>query len=504
MGNRRSSLQLEQEQKSRHQLAERLSDFGWHFTSPSPDLGEDFIVEIYHEGQNTGITFYVQEKSVTNLSARKTKKENLVYQLKVKDLKHWESFSLPVVIIIWDVNLRDGRWCLVRELISYLDQNNPKWRKNKKDVQVYLPWGNGISDEGLRRLKVEIGKQVYPLISSGKDLSLNMKLSFPNTPEGVNLRKAFDLHIKEGEPVTLKGDVIQELKFSDWWETWFGGFNLKEAEIYISENSQQRAVPISFKIIPSKGKTISLSNLEFRLIQAGTEFIKFSNEHTACPLLINFSLRKEENLIHGNQTFKFRHVGGDPHEILDFMNFIKALEYGGKLRLELHDIKQSYTANFPPGIVSGLDLAFYDLIQKLSHIQDKIGHFFKIPKEGILQKDSNSIFELFEIVERGVVHYKNAFMSLELKDNALQMLLETHKQGKPLHLRFETDDSYVELFKERISTGPMIREITGVVEMNVSEFENTIIALKPGEFLNVNLINVNGTETLSNWQSKIL
>lgn len=97
-------------------------------------------------------------------------------------------------------------------MISYLDQNNPKWRKNKSDVQVYVPWKNNTSDEGLLRLKVEIGKQVYPLISFGKDLSINMKLAFPKTPDGMNLQKAFDLHIKEGEPVTIKGDVIQRIK----------------------------------------------------------------------------------------------------------------------------------------------------------------------------------------------------------------------------------------------------------------------------------------------------
>lgn len=60
MRKRRSSVQLEQEKKSRLQLEERLTDFGWRLASPFPDLGEDFIVEIYHEGINTGVTFYIQ------------------------------------------------------------------------------------------------------------------------------------------------------------------------------------------------------------------------------------------------------------------------------------------------------------------------------------------------------------------------------------------------------------------------------------------------------------
>lgn len=504
MSKRRSTVQLEQEKKSRLQLEECLSDFGWHLTSPNPDLGEDFIVEVYHDGQNTGVTFYIQEKSVTNLRGKRTNDEYLAYTLKVKDLKHWGEFSLPVVVIVWDVNLREGRWGLAKELISYLDQNNPKWRKNKKDVQVYIPWKNGTDNDGLRRLRAEIGKQVYPLISFGKDLSINMKLAFPKTPEGLKVQKAFDLHIKEGEPVTLKGNVIQELKFSDWWETWFGGFDLKQAEIYIGENSPQRAVPISFKVIPINGKSISLSNLEFRLVRAGTELMRFNNEHTSSPLLINLTFRKEGDLIHVSQTFTFRHVGGDPHEIINFEDFIKALGSGGKLRLEFHDVKQFYMTEFPPGVISGLNSIFYDLVQKLCLVQDKIGHFFKIPEEGISQENANSIIELFEVVEHGVVHYQNASTSLELKDKALQMFFDMHKQGQFIQLKSESDDSFVELFGEEISIGPVIREITGYVEMEVSEFEKRITQLKPGEFLKVNLVNVNGTETFSNWKPKKL
>jgi hypothetical protein len=504
MSNRRSSIQLEQEKKSRLQLEECLTDIGWHLASPNPDLGEDFIVEIYHEGQNTGVTFYIQEKSVTNLEKRKTKDDRLVYTLKVKDLKHWGKFTLPVAIVVWDVNLREGKWGLAKDLISYLDQNNPKWRKNKEDVQVYLPWKNRTDNEGLKRLKAEIGKQVYPLISFGKDLSINMKLAFPRTPDGMKLQQAFDLHIKEGEPVTLKGGVIQELKFSDWWETWFGGFDLKEAEIHISESSQDRRVPISLKIISIKGKTVSLSNLEFKPVRVGTELIRFSNEHTSCPFLITFSMRKEGDISKGNLTCVVRHVGGDPHEIMEYLDFAKAMAYGGKLRVEFHDINQSTSTNFPPADRDAIDSAFYDLIQKLCVVQDKTGHFFKIPDEGISRKDAQSISELFEVVEHGIVYYSDMVMTLGLKGESLKMLLDLHKQGKPVDLTLTTPGSYVELFGEKIETGPMIRKTTGFVEMNANELEVIIGTLSSEDIFDVRLVNVNGAETLSDWLPKNL
>lgn len=504
MNKRRSSIQLEQEKKSRLQLEERLSDFGWHLATPSPDLGEDFIVQIYHEGQNTGVNFYIQEKSVTNLEERKTKDNNLVYTLKVKDLKHWEKFSLPVVVFVWDVNLRAGKWALVTELISSLDTKNPKWRKNKSVVQVYISWRNGTDNGSLNRLKAEIGKQVYPLISSGKDLSLTMKLAFPKTPEGMKLQKAFDMHIKEGEPVTLKGDVIQELKFSDWWEIWFGKLDVKTAEIKISENAPNRRMPVSLRIIASKGKTVSLSNLEFRSTRIGTELIKFSNEHTSCPLLLTISMRRDGEKSHGNINCTFREMGGDPHDMLRYLDFVIAMGLGGKIRVDFHDVNQSTSAEFPSTNQTVIDSGFYNLIQKLCVIQDKTGVFLKVPSKGISGKDAEAIRELFGVVEDGIVTYEDMVMSLGLKREALKMLLSEHKEKKPIRLQFTFQGSYVELFGEKIETGPMVREVTGFVEMDANELEKTINKMSPDDALDIRLINVNGTEKMLDWYSEKL
>lgn len=329
-----------------------------------------------------------------------------------------------------------------------------------------------------------------------------MKLAFPNTSEGMKLRKTFDLHVKEGEPITLKGDVIQELRFSNWWEEWFGGFDLKEAEIHIGESKSDHPVSITFKIIPNTGRTISLTRMEFRLIRSGTEYIKFSNEHTNCPLLLNFNLRKEEKLLQGTLNYLFRHVGGDPHELLDYLDFTKAIATGGKLRIEFHDVNQSYSTDFPPVSNTGPDPTFHELVQKLCVVQDKTGKFFKVPNEGISQQEADTIIELYEIVENGVIRYTNSTTFLELKDKALQAFFDACKQGNSIPLRFTAEDSYVELFGETIKTGPRNREVTCFVEMDASEFKDKINNLKPGEFLKVNLVNVNGVETVPEWQTK--
>src|SRR5262245_42371134 len=93
---------LQQELTSRHQLAERLVAFGWTLDPVSTDLGEDFVVHIYVQGRHTGVNFYVQEKSITNLEDRH-KNGYLVYEgIEVQDLLRWERMTLPVALVVWD------------------------------------------------------------------------------------------------------------------------------------------------------------------------------------------------------------------------------------------------------------------------------------------------------------------------------------------------------------------------------------------------------------------
>ena len=123
MTNRRYSKESQQEHRSKAQLTDRLTDFGWIPVSP-PDFGEDFIVSVYHDGEATGINFYIQEKSVKNIDDIRVN-DSIKYRINVSDLKHWETFSLPVVLIIWDINSREGRWILIKDIINTNNESKP-------------------------------------------------------------------------------------------------------------------------------------------------------------------------------------------------------------------------------------------------------------------------------------------------------------------------------------------------------------------------------------------
>lgn len=136
------------------------------------------------------------------------------------------------MLIVWDVKAREGRWELVSKAITELDKNRPGWQ-NKATVTVHIPWKNTTDDSGLVKLKQAIGHEVYPLIARDRQLEIKATFAFPNTPEGHDIRKAFERHLQEGEPVTLKGRIIHDLQFSEWWGKWFGEYDPDTVELHL-------------------------------------------------------------------------------------------------------------------------------------------------------------------------------------------------------------------------------------------------------------------------------
>ncbi len=224
----RYTSQKQQELRSRHQLSERFVEFGWIPVAPE-DLGEDFVVNIYFDGRATGVNFYVQLKSITNLHERR-RQDYLPYSFEVKDLLHWEQFSYPVVLVVWDVELRDGRWAMLHDVIKELDKHNPNWRTQKTKT-VHLPWQNTTENKGLIKLRLQIGQKLYPLISKGKSFTAKVEIQFDmNTSSAIDI--IIPLHPNHApDPNYLK--LIEQLNFihemtGQWLEISAEGFSPKD------------------------------------------------------------------------------------------------------------------------------------------------------------------------------------------------------------------------------------------------------------------------------------
>lgn len=479
MTKNRFSSEMKQEQISRQQLAERFIEFGWAPTPNSIDLGEDFIVHIHLQASATGIVFHIQEKSVTNLTQRQ-REGNLPYSLKIKDLLHWENFLLPVVLIIWDIRLRLGKWALVKDLIVELDKNSPEWREKKgtSSISVRIPWSNTTDDNGLNKLRRSIGKIVYPIISQGKVLRAEIKLS----------NKAIEKFIKEGEPVTLSGENF-ETSFPNWWTKWFGDFESKNAEIEFGTLPKSYKAIIEF--INKDNSAVEAASLEFRLLRAGTEILRFNNEHEQNPLRCNLNLNIKPNGVVGEATFSINSKRVSVIEIKKALSFLQAIKNGGRINFSFKETGDQFSFDLQSNQMDELNHEFIELIEKLFIIQSKTGKFISISNKGISNHHIEIINELYEILTTGRVKLKDMVVSLNFKGETLRRLCNIHKEGKPApKFRITMPESSTELFGVKFETGPTKQIFQGSIAMSPNEFDKKIKNLSQEDFLSVEFVNV--------------
>lgn len=494
----RFSKAMQQEQLSRHQLEACFVEVGWLASEP-PDLGEDFLFSMYFKGSATGVAFYVQLKSITNLYARKTR-GSLSYPLEVKDLIHWHSFALPVVLIVWDVELKEGRWAFVPQLISDLDGRRPQWRQQKK-ASVHLPWINTTDKQGLSRLRSSIGHLMYPMIAKSRPLSIQVDFRFDSTPEGRAAWEAWERLQKEGEPATFKGQTIQDIRFSEWWQPWVEAYDPDKVELTFGPACSSDTHMVAVDIIPNDGMTASVSNVELKTVRAGTEVMQLSNKHQSVPFHFNLRVDRRNRLAQITVSIGDESPGHNVRETRRILEFQRAMSVGGKLVVTfLESLPASLTGDAKPIPSWAPDVKLMDIVKKLCTIQDRTGKPLRLPIKGILPQDVTAIEELLDIIEHGRTVRKRKGTIWTIKIDSPQAILDLYKPGSRILGRQSFYESYVDLLGTRIPTGPMTRQTTATLDLSYCELQAAISTLAPGEPLTVKIPDPEIVESFDEWR----
>jgi tetratricopeptide (TPR) repeat protein len=144
---------------SRAQLSELLHRRGWVASAISPDHGEDFLVQIFEDGNTTGHAFYVQVKGTSDSSKHALKSEGYSYAVDVVALRHWRRNDIPTVFILWDIERRMGFWLHLRPYIEQMLQQRPNWLDDDEGQRaIRIPHARELTASGLSELRAEIGR----------------------------------------------------------------------------------------------------------------------------------------------------------------------------------------------------------------------------------------------------------------------------------------------------------------------------------------------------------
>lgn len=489
--NSRLTSAMRQELISRNQLSERLVEFGWMPNDSVLDLGEDFIVHVYLENRATGVVFHVQEKSVTNLYDRRNASgDELIYRFEVKDLKHWEAFDPPIVVLlVWDIELREGRWVFVDTAIADLDKRLPNWRNNETKTSVHIPWVNSTDDAGLTKLKQQIGHRWYSLISKNRQVEMKVRLRFPNDEEGKKSYDAYDKYVREGSEVTFVGHTIESLEFSDWWGKWFGDYDPEKVVLTASSSGSREIMPVSIVIVGNNGSTASLSNIELKNVQSGTEVATVTNTHQRYPIHFNFTFSNPSVDEQNRMSFQLNSWGGDAYEALNLFKFLYGLMSGGRLDITFLDREgERYSLIVPPHstIPPQEELQFF---QQICRIQDKSGQIIKVPFDVISREDARAINELMQIFEYGRTNTKGNVLTVSANRKMLELMLgKFENESNPISLQLIIPDSFVKLFGYEVKTGRMVKTVNGQVNMSPADIQGLLDSLGEGESAQVKII----------------
>ncbi len=456
---RRYTKEQKQERVSRKQFAEWLEKHEWVIDEPF-DLGEDMVIRIYDDGRWSGITFWAQLKSTTDLASHLIRGNQLSYPIKTKDLLHWRDVATPVYLFLWDVTQETGCWVSVDQAVNELAMRQPDWEK-KKTVQVHIPRANTTTTQQLYRIRQSLAQHYLPAVAQNRDLTIHAEFVFTADDEGQAALACFQNHVATGETVTISGKYIKTLDFSEWWTRLVGLPELSESRLIIGPRRAERVVPVRLSVVQEPGDEVALNYIELHELQSGTDEVTLSNESQECPITMRLIMRHSSRTITVNYRLNTKQAYVP--SVDEAVQFIHALSRGGSLKLTNLQQNRSFQFGMSASQSSSLDPIFMEIIHKLHVIARRTGVELILSDGWLLDEaDLRTVREVFDIVTTGR-RTGTGTINIELVNYDHSQIEALAASDEPQHLRLISPESHADLLGTEIPLGPRTTTINGPV-----------------------------------------
>ncbi|MED4690407.1 DUF4365 domain-containing protein [Peribacillus frigoritolerans] len=141
-----NDLNKHYEDLSKHFVEGVIIRNGWKYREQENDNDIDGEIEVFtEERETTAKLLKVQLKATTNL---KIDGDSVLFDCPVKFLNFCDVCDIPVVIIVYDVEIERAFWLWTQQYIStVLENDNSIWRANSKTVRIRIPISNKVEKE---------------------------------------------------------------------------------------------------------------------------------------------------------------------------------------------------------------------------------------------------------------------------------------------------------------------------------------------------------------------
>lgn len=497
MVRKRYSSQKKQEQVSRKQLEVFLEKHEWITGDIEPDLGEDILVRIFRDGVSTGLSLYVQLKSVREITKHQLSTGDISYDFDTDDLGHWEVQTPMVILVIWDVTQSVGWWISINDAIKYLDRFNPTWRSNNT-AAVRIPINNRVDEHGLENIQGMLAQLYGPVIGKDKEIVINAKFLFPQTPEGQEKFKALQRTMAAGDRIELEGQYIQEFSLPEWWTRIYGAPDPKAMILWIGSTPSDEILPLQIEFQSDGFQPERIPYVEFKRIKQGFEETTLSNAHQGISLQFDMVIKPGTGAF--TLTFHSNYVDLEGKVALQLINIEKMYAQGGQIQIMALKTGQVMQFAIPPGSRPPLEPQFAQFVENLAAIQHITGRVLRIPDFASLTfGQMREAQELASIITTGRYVRTAKNFDIELLRPGVGQLLRELAQNGTLYVRIGYEMVNYDLFGEQFELGPCIRTIQGKLSNSYDELTTWYEQADDKDCYKIKLAMPEITDDYQNW-----
>jgi hypothetical protein len=403
----------------------------WIPQTPKIDLGEDFLVQIYHDGNWTGLSVYVQLKSTDITIEDQSEQTAFSFGLEVKDILHWDVSVVPVFIFVWDIEKLRGLWISIFDVVKELDTTHPNWRQSKpySKPTIHIPLTQSVDTRGLKTIQRFLANYFMKTFVEKyqDDLELELLLEIPNDDAGRAFLARFNEAQAKGLPIEIDGQYISEAKFSEWYRKMVGapaGLKRLLLEPVVDRTSR----PTRIELVMRNGKVEPLAFVDLKIERDGIEEGVSSNKHQPIAIHVTLTINKINHSL--AVDYQLNNPGQNVQDTKNALSFMRAINTAERMRLiSLKDYTMLELSAPSRRTKLRFDSEYTKLINRLVYIQRRLHVFLKLNDWTIPPEDELTINETYMLLKKRRVQFSNKYLTAPLLVTALKSFLEaeTHE-----------------------------------------------------------------------------
>lgn len=471
------------EEESRQYVKQILPD-EWVVQDVVKDYGIDLTVEIVIDEEVTGAPFSIQVKGTDKLVIRK--RGYVAHRCKTSTLAYFLQRPEPVIYLVYDTQKKAGYWIWIKDYIR--QELKPSWR-DQETATVRIPLENRFNADALR----EIAKRVlkfhkpakwlsavesaqnpyfsYNLEVSDYDVRVNVRPKYPGAEKDrpIEMSGTFRFDMNDVEAQDAMRDLERHRKTGESVEIdarFFDGFGIPEAlsdlvahledfrptKMGLGTAKTDKRIAVRISILDQDGSTLAeIPYIDYRVVQAGTEEITWSNEDQGIPLrvrrVINFK----------NQTssisIEMELEGNNVVQIRDFLKIQQALARGKWFRSTFLSTGLSDQGEIPKGSIAEPKEGFVELIHDLAFIQEKTNQIIQWPGR-ITIAEMQLVRRVVNVLKTGQLIERIPGVHFEVGKPAARHWADRYASGEQVELRFDGQSNEIDLLGAKLSLGP--------------------------------------------------